>query len=70
MLLLILGVADGVPVEDAVSAWSAHLYGELGALHPFDLRGGRAVYRARPSAAGPGHVVGPAWHHVLHARGS
>ncbi|MBN6056804.1 hypothetical protein JYK22_33060, partial [Nonomuraea sp. RK-328] len=102
---LFLGVADGVPVEDAVRAWSAYVHGELGALHHFDLRGGQAVYRAfllpgplevdlgfapapafgpvgdgafrvvfgeavarRPSAADPGHVVGLAWHHVLHAR--
>jgi hypothetical protein len=102
---LFFGVAAGLAPEDVLSAWSAFMYRELGALHHFDLRAGPALYRAfllpeclevdlafTPAAAfgarGPhfqpvfgapvaqppappadhGHLIGLAWHHVLHGR--
>jgi hypothetical protein len=102
---LFFGVADHVALDAVVSDWSGYLYGELGALHHFDLKVPAAVYRAflLPSClevdigftpAGqfgpvgphfravfgevvhtspapvpdPGHLIGLAWHHVLHAR--
>lgn len=43
---LFLGVADGVPVADAVAGWSGYVYAELGALHHFDLTTGTWTYRA------------------------
>jgi hypothetical protein len=104
---LFFGVADHVALDGAVADWSGHLYGELGALHHFDLKVPGAVYRAfllpsglevdlgftpanrfgpvgphfraifgkaaPPSPAllpDPGHLIGLAWHHVLHARSS
>jgi hypothetical protein len=102
---LFFGVADGVPLDTVLADWSGHLYGELGALHHFDLKVPGAVYRAfllpsclevdlgftpadqfgpvgphfravfgevaqaHPDASpDPGHLIGLAWHHVLHAR--
>jgi hypothetical protein len=103
---LFFGVADHAALDAVVSDWSGYLYGELGALHHFELKVPAAVYRAflLPSClevdlgftpadqfgpAGPqfravfgeaaktspaplpdpGHLIGLAWHHVLHARG-
>lgn len=103
---LFFGVAENVELDTVLANWSDYLYGELAALHHFDLKVPPAVYRAfllpscleidlgfapagqfgpdgphfravfgevvqRPQAAplDPGHVVGLAWHHVLHARG-
>ncbi|WP_369258463.1 hypothetical protein [Streptomyces sp. R35] len=43
---LFLGVADGAPVPAVRDDWSAFVYGELGALHHFDLPADPAVYRA------------------------
>jgi Nucleotidyltransferase domain len=102
---LFFGVADDVELETVLADWSDHLYGELAALHHFDLKVPAAVYRAfllpsclevdlgftpasrfgprgphfravfgevaqRPQAVpeDPGHLIGLAWHHVLHAR--
>jgi len=102
---LFFGVADQVALAAVVSDWSGYLYGELGALHHFELTVSGAVYRAfllpsclevdlgftpaeqfgpvgphfravfgeavQPSPAtrpDPGHLIGLAWHHVLHAR--
>jgi predicted nucleotidyltransferase len=102
---LFFGVAEQVALDVVVSDWSDYLYGELAALHHFDLKVPAAVYRVfllpsclevdlgftpagqfgprgpqfravfgeaveRPQAAGldSGHVIGLAWHHVLHAR--
>jgi predicted nucleotidyltransferase len=103
---LFFGVADGAAVADVLGDWSDFVYGELGALHHFDLHSGLATYRAflladrlevdlaftpaarfgplgagafrvvfgasadRPAAASgdPAHLLGLAWHHVLHAR--
>ncbi|MDT0345874.1 nucleotidyltransferase domain-containing protein [Streptomyces litchfieldiae] len=102
---LFLGVDDAVPVAEVLADWSEFAYGELGALHHFDLSADPAVYRAfllgdllevdlgfapaaafgqvgdgafrvvfgeavarRPAGADPAHLVGLAWHHVLHAR--
>ncbi len=102
---LFFGVAEHVELDTILSDWSDYLYGELAALHHFDLKVPAAVYRAfllpsclevdlgftptgrfgprgphfrvvfgeavqRPQASGPdpGHVIGLAWHHVLHAR--
>jgi hypothetical protein len=103
---LFFGVADHVAVAAVVSDWSGYLYGQVGALHHFELTVPGAVYRAfllpsclevdlgftpaeqfgpvgphfravfgeaaqpRPATApDPGHLIGLAWHHVLHARG-
>jgi hypothetical protein len=102
---LFFGVADHVALAAVVSDWSGYLYGELGALHHFELTAAAAVYRAfllpsclevdlgftpagrfgpigphfrtvfgeaaQPPPAtpsDPGHLIGLAWHHVLHAR--
>jgi hypothetical protein len=102
---LFFGVEDHVELAAVVSDWSGYLYGELGALHHFELTASAAVYRAfllpsclevdlgftpsgRFGPAGPqfravfgeaappppvtppdpGHLIGLAWHHVLHAR--
>jgi predicted nucleotidyltransferase len=102
---LFFGVAEGVPLHAVLSDWSDYLYGEVGALHHFDLQASPAVYRAfllpsclevdlgfTPAAQfgprgphfqavfgeaveqsqaaplDPGHLIGLAWHHVLHAR--
>jgi hypothetical protein len=102
---LFFGVADHVALDAVVSDWSGYLYGELGALHHFELKVPAGVYRAfllpsclevdlgfapadqfgpvgphfravfgeavrTPPATGPdpGHLIGLAWHHVLHAR--
>ena len=102
---LFFGVADHVALDAVLADWSGYLYGELGALHHFDLKVPGAVYRAflLPSclevdlgftpadrfgpvgphfwavfgnaaqpppatAPDPGHLIGLAWHHVLHAR--
>jgi hypothetical protein len=102
---LFFGVATHVALDAVVSDWSGYLYGELGALHHFDLKVPAAVYRAflLPSCLevdlgftpadrfgpvgphfravfgeaaqtspaplpDPGHLIGLAWHHVLHAR--
>ncbi|GAA1306067.1 hypothetical protein GCM10009610_18140 [Pseudonocardia xinjiangensis] len=103
---LFFGVDGGV--EEVLRDWSHFVYGELGAVHHFDLRPEPAVYRAfllgdlleidlgftpatgfgpvgsggfqvvfgepadRASTvpADPAHVIGLAWHHVLHARSS
>lgn len=43
---LYFGVADGSTVAETLADWSAWVYGELGALHHFDLRAGPATYRA------------------------
>ncbi|WP_110945839.1 nucleotidyltransferase domain-containing protein [Streptomyces avicenniae] len=43
---LFLGLAPDVPVASLLADWTAYLYGELGALHHFDLRAGEATYRA------------------------
>jgi hypothetical protein len=43
---LFFGVDDSVGVDEAVSAWSAFVYRELGALHHFDVRAGAWTYRA------------------------
>ncbi|GAA2392840.1 aminoglycoside 6-adenylyltransferase [Nonomuraea africana] len=40
---LFLGVTS---VEEVLRDWTAFVYGELGALHHFDLRSGTATYRA------------------------
>jgi predicted nucleotidyltransferase len=102
---LFFGVADDVALDKVLSDWSDYLYGELDALHHFDLEVPSAIHRAfllpscleidlgftpagqfgpraphfravfgeatqRSPAAppDPGHVIGLAWHHVLHAR--
>jgi hypothetical protein len=102
---LFFGVADHVALAAVVSEWSGYLYGELGALHHFELTVSGAVYRAfllpsclevdlgfTPAAqfgpvgphfravfgeaaqpppttpTDPDHLIGLAWHHVLHAR--
>ena len=102
---LFFGVADQVALDAVLADWSGYLYGELGALHQFDLKVPGAVYRAflLPSCLevdlgftpakqfgpvgprfravfgeavqlspatvpDPGHLIGLAWHHVLHAR--
>ncbi len=102
---LFFGVATQVALDAVVSDWTGYLYGELGALHHFDLKVPAAVYRAflLPSCLevdlgftpadrfgpvgphfravfgqmaqtspaphpDPGHLIGLAWHHVLHAR--
>jgi hypothetical protein len=102
---LFFGVAGGFTLERTLRDWSAFMYGELGAIHHFDLQGGSAIYRAflldelleidlgfTPAAAfgplgkgafqvvfgeaaerktahtDPAHLIGLAWHHVLHAR--
>jgi hypothetical protein len=102
---LFFGVDDHVTLAEVVSDWSGYLYGELGALHHFELTAPPAVYRAfllpsclevdlgftpagrfgplgphfravfgeaaRPPPVpppDPDHLVGLAWHHVLHAR--
>ncbi|MFI7276004.1 nucleotidyltransferase domain-containing protein [Streptomyces sp. NPDC049879] len=43
---LFLGLAPDAAVADTLADWTAYLYGELGALHHFDLRAGEAIYRA------------------------
>jgi hypothetical protein len=43
---LFFGVGDLVALDAVVSDWSSYLYGELGALHHFDLKVPTAVYRA------------------------
>ncbi|MFD5319011.1 nucleotidyltransferase domain-containing protein [Streptomyces sp. NPDC127098] len=43
---LLLAVAPGRLLAEVLGAWSEFVYGELGALHHFDLRSGSAVYRA------------------------
>jgi hypothetical protein len=43
---LFFGVADHIALDAVVADWSGHLYGELGALHHFDLKVPAAVYRA------------------------
>jgi hypothetical protein len=43
---LFLAVADGHDPRAVLERWSGWLYGELGALHHFDLTAGAAVYRA------------------------
>jgi predicted nucleotidyltransferase len=43
---LFFGVADGAAVADVLGDWSDLVYGELGALHHFDLHSGLATYRA------------------------
>ena len=43
---LFFGVADDVALETVVSDWTDHLYGELAALHHFELKVPAAVYRA------------------------
>lgn len=43
---LYFGVRDGEPLDAVVEDWSAHLHGELGAVHHFRLASGPAVYRA------------------------
>lgn len=102
---LFFGVVEDVALDIVLSDWSHYLYGELDALHHFDLTVPSAVYRAfllpsclevdlgftpadqfgprgphfravfgeaiqRPQAAplDPRHLIGLAWHHVLHAR--
>jgi predicted nucleotidyltransferase len=99
---LFLGVAEEVELETVLADWTEYLYGELAALHHFDLKVPTATYRAfllpsclevdlgftpasqfgphfravfgqvaQPSQAAPpdaGHLIGLAWHHVLHAR--
>lgn len=102
---LFFGVAEHVALDTVLADWSDYLYGELAAVHHFDLEAPSAVYRAfllpsclevdlgftpagqfgprgphfravfgeavqRPQTGGldAGHVVGLAWHHVLHAR--
>jgi hypothetical protein len=101
---LFFGVADQVALDAVLADWSGYLYGELGALHQFDLKVPGAVYRAflLPSCLevdlgftpakqfgpvgprfravfgeaaqlspatvpDPGHLIGLAWHHILHA---
>jgi len=43
---LFFGVADQVALDSVLDDWSGHLYGELGALHHFDVKVPAAVYRA------------------------
>ena len=43
---LFLGVADEVALDTVLADWSGYLYGELGALHHFDVEVPAAVYRA------------------------
>ena len=43
---LFFGVADQVAPEAVLADWSGYLYGELGALHHFDVELPAAVYRA------------------------
>ena len=43
---LFFGVADQVALDAVLADWSGYLYGELGALHQFDLKVPGAVYRA------------------------
>jgi hypothetical protein len=40
------GVADPVALDAVVADWTGYLYGQLGALHHFDLKVPTAVYRA------------------------
>jgi hypothetical protein len=102
---LYFGVAEDVALDAVVSDWTDYLFGELAALHHFELQVPAAVYRAfllpsclevdlgftpagqfgphgphfhrvfgravqPPQAAPPNprHLIGLAWHHVLHAR--
>lgn len=102
---LFFGVANDIDIETVLADWSDYLYGELAALHHFDLKVPAAIYRAfllpsclevdlgftpasqfgprgphfravfgevaqPPQLAppDPGHLIGLAWHHVLHAR--
>ena len=102
---LFFGVAGRVALDAVVADWSEILYGQLGALHHFDLKVPAGIYRAflLPSCLevdlgftsaeqfgpvgptfravfgeaaqaspiplpDPGHLIGLAWHHVLHAR--
>jgi predicted nucleotidyltransferase len=102
---LFFGVAGRVALDAVVADWSDHLYGQLGAVHHFDLKVPAGIYRAflLPSCLevdlgftsaeqfgplgprfravfgeaaqaspvplpDPGHLIGLAWHHVLHAR--
>jgi len=43
---LYFGVAEDVALETVVADWTDHLYGELAALHHFELKVPTAVYRA------------------------
>lgn len=43
---LFFGVADHVALDAVLAEWSGYLYGELGALHHFELKVPGAVYRA------------------------
>jgi hypothetical protein len=43
---LFFGVANQVALDTVLADWSGYLYGELGALHHFDVRVPAAVYRA------------------------
>jgi hypothetical protein len=43
---LFFGVDDHVALDAVVADWSGYLYGELGALHHFDLKFPAAIYRA------------------------
>jgi hypothetical protein len=43
---LYFGVAEDVALDAVVSDWTDHLYGELAALHHFELNVPAAVYRA------------------------
>ena len=43
---LFFGVADHEGLDAVVEDWSGHLYGELGALHHFNLTVPAAIYRA------------------------
>ncbi|HEY3199509.1 MAG TPA: nucleotidyltransferase domain-containing protein [Actinomycetes bacterium] len=42
---LFFGVTDHLALGAVLADWSDHLYGELGALHHFDLKIPGAVYR-------------------------
>ena len=102
---MFFGVAEGYDVADTLQEWSEFVYGELGAVHHFNLQSGAATYRAflleelleidlaftpaaefgplghgafdvvfgdpaprQPRATDADHLIGLAWHHVLHAR--
>ena len=43
---LFFGVAGRVALDAVVSDWSEYLYGQLGALHHFDLKVAAGIYRA------------------------
>jgi hypothetical protein len=43
---LYFGVSDDVALDAVLSDWTSYLYGDLGALHHFELRAAAAVYRA------------------------